>query len=225
LSEGRCFVCAQPVVRGEFFCPRCRMRLQFRRAGFCPLCGELYALEGEEPYLCSRCRKKRPPWSSFAFYSEYSGLLRDLLLKFKFGPDLSCAAPLGTLLFRAYKQRVPRVPDMILPVPLQKDRLGRRGFNQSLELALQLGRRIKIPVHKRVLEKQKLTTEQTSLPRKGRLKNLSGAFTARQEKIKGKSVLLVDDVATSGATFTACTRELLANGALRVDVICLARAS
>lgn len=224
-GEGRCYVCAKPAAPEDFFCATCRARLKFRRTGFCPLCGELYTLEEEEPYLCRRCREEKPPWSSFSFYSEYTGLLRDILLKFKFGPDFSCAATLGALLLRAYAWRVPCVPDIILPVPLQKDRLRRRGFNQSLELALQLGRRTKIPVHRRTLEKQKSTREQTALPRRGRLKNLSGAFKVRPKKVEGKSVLLVDDVTTTGATFTACTRELLSAGAVRVDVICLARAS
>lgn len=221
----RCPVCGAGASGSGFFCLRCRDGLRMRTTGYCPACGELYELSAEEPYLCRSCRQKRPPWASFAFFGAYSGLLRDLLLRFKFGPDYGCCAALGYLLYEAYLARCPTAPDLIAAVPLQGDRLKRRGFNQSLELAVQLGRRTKIRVERSALEKQRSTSEQSALPRKERLSNLAGAFVVRKDKVRGKNVLLVDDVATTGATLAACSKELIAGKAARVDVICLARAS
>ncbi len=222
--QGRCDSCGELRGGGRFFCPACEERLRLRRGGFCPLCGKLYVLEGESAYLCGECRKKPPPWSFNGFFAGYTGLLKELVLRFKFEPDIGLAAALGALLYRTFHARSLVSPDIIVPVPLQADRLKSRGFNQSLELARTMASRSKVCLEPRALEKLTPTAEQSKLPRRERMESLKGAFASSAGRVQGKKVLLVDDVCTTGATFSACTRALLKSKAQSVDVICLARA-
>ena len=222
--ECRCTVCGTPRAGEGLFCIQCRSRLELRTGGFCPLCGRLYALSDESPYLCAECRGNRPGWSSFSFFAPYSGLLKEMVVKFKFEPDFCLSASLGALLYEVYKLRCPVEPTVIIPVPLQKDRLRNRGFNQSLELAMQVGRRTGVKVFRSTLEKIRMTSEQSKLPRKSRLKNLDSCFAVREDEVKGENVLLVDDICTTGSTFKACSRVLNGAGAARIDILCLARA-
>ncbi len=115
--------------------------------------------------------------------------------------------------------------DLIVPVPLHIRRLREREFNQALLLARELSKRTGIPYHERTLRKIKDTPFQTALKGRERRKNVKGAFhVEKREEIKGKTILLVDDVYTTGATVNECARTLLKGGAARVAVLTLARA-
>ena len=116
-------------------------------------------------------------------------------------------------------------PDLLLPVPLHRQRLRERGFNQALLLAQDLSRRTGIPCNKRILQKKKPTLPQVNLSGPEREKGVRGAFqVTEKKKLKGKSILLVDDVYTTGATVNECSKVLMAGGAERVDVLTLAHA-
>jgi competence protein ComFC len=115
--------------------------------------------------------------------------------------------------------------DVMVPVPLHIRRLRERGFNQALLLVKELSKRAGIPYQERVLRKIKDTPVQITLKKRERSKNLKGAFQVQdQEAIKGKTVVLVDDVYTTGATVNECSRALLAAGAKQVAVLTVARA-
>ena len=114
--------------------------------------------------------------------------------------------------------------DLIVPVPLHPKRLRWRGFNQSLLLARQVSRLYEVPVDAFVLCRDRETAPQTQLTEDERRKNVRGAFAVRPVKsLKGKSLLLVDDVYTSGATVNECSRVLIRGGAKEVYVLTLAR--
>ena len=114
--------------------------------------------------------------------------------------------------------------DLIVPVPLHPRRLRWRGFNQSLLLAKQVSRRYEVPMDPFVLYRKRETAPQTQLAEGERRKNVRGAFATRPERsLKRKSLLLVDDVYTSGATVNECSRVLLHGGAKEVYVLTLAR--
>lgn len=116
-------------------------------------------------------------------------------------------------------------PDIILPVPLHPKRLRWRGFNQALVLARVIGRRWQIPVDPFILVRSRETPPQTQLSEKERRKNVRGAFSLNSRKtVKGRIILLVDDVYTSGATVNECSRVLRRAGAKEVYVLTLARA-
>lgn len=115
--------------------------------------------------------------------------------------------------------------DVLIPVPLHVKRLRERGFNQALLLAREVSRRTGISYQKRVLRKKKPTVPQVNLSGVDRERGIRGVFhLVGSEKLEGKSVLLIDDVYTTGATVNECAKILLAGGAERVDVFTLARA-
>jgi ComF family protein len=115
--------------------------------------------------------------------------------------------------------------DLLLPVPLHTQRLRERGFNQALLLVKELSRRIGTPYEKTILQKKKPTVPQVNLSGGEREKGVRGAFHVMGEKdLEGRSVLLVDDVYTTGATVNECSKVLLRGGAKKVDVLTLAHA-
>ena len=160
------------------------------------------------------------------------GLLKAVhCLKYKGRIEL--ARPLGSLLFAGFRQHWhPEDIDLVLPVPLHPKRMRMRGFNQSLLLVQGWPNRLKSEgfgtdravISPELLKRSKPTLPQTGLGREKRMKNLRGAFTIKDSgKVKGRRILLVDDVYTTGATADACTGALLRAGAARVDVLTLAR--
>jgi ComF family protein len=151
-------------------------------------------------------------------FGTYSGTLREAIRLLKFQSVKRLARPLGMLLAGL---NLPSA-DCIVPVPLSAQGLRERGFNQSLLVARHLSRASGMPLEKGVLYKMKDTLPQVGLTRSARLQNLRGAFGTR-ENLKGKTVLLVDDVITTGATITECTKTLLKDGAGEVYAASLAR--
>ncbi|WP_158269840.1 ComF family protein [Desulfonatronum sp. SC1] len=178
--------------------------------------------------LCLDCRVTPPPWEEAFFYGPYEGRLKALVLRFKFQGQLGLGGVLHGLLRRSLEFRGALGHDLIIPVPLHPRRLRGRGFNQSLELARGLvqgeseGKYGRLEPH--ALIRVRDTPPQHTLPRADRVHNLAGAFQASPAKLRGRSVLLVDDILTTGATVRAATKELKRCGATRVDLLVLARA-
>jgi ComF family protein len=114
-------------------------------------------------------------------------------------------------------------PDAVVPVPLSKARLRQRGYNQVHFLARPVALQMGIPFHPKAIAKIRETTSQVGLSRTERRKNIIGAFLANSKVVGGRSILLIDDVTTSGATIDACTRALLQAGAKNVFGLTLAR--
>jgi ComF family protein len=145
--------------------------------------------------------------------------------KFKYGRKVSLGKPLGRLMARGCEEFLRECrAELIVPVPLHARRLRWRGFNQSVLLARQVSRACGIPADPFVLLRCRETPPQTQLTEEGRRKNMRGAFVVNPEiSIKGKSILLIDDVYTSGATVNECSRTLRRGGAREVYVLTLAR--
>lgn len=209
-------------------CPTCAEALALRRGGYCPLCGALTDDPDGPIVLCATCRTKGRPWDGLAFYGRYDGVLRDLILQFKFFSRLGQGHLLGRLLVAASRRlQFPpeKGPDMLLPVPLHRRRLGWRGFNQSLELAKMVARAMGVPVRTDGIFRIRYTTPQSRLSGPERLENIQGAFRADPAVVGGRAVVLVDDVMTTGATMETATLALRQAGAARVDILVVARAS
>jgi competence protein ComFC len=145
--------------------------------------------------------------------------------KFKYGRKVSLGKPLGRLMAHGCQEFLKECQvDLIVPVPLHPKRLRWRGFNQSLLLARQVHRLYELPLDPFVLYRDRETAPQTELTEDERRKNVRGAFAIHPGKsLKEKSVLLVDDVYTSGATVNECSRALVRGGAKAVHVLTLAR--
>lgn len=225
----RCQVCAAPLgPRGREapLCPACAARLPARLGGYCPGCGCLSADPLTPPTLCAACRTEARPWDGFGFYGAYEGLLRQMILSFKFGRDLAHGRVLGQLLVSALARTEtfhPDGPDLVAPVPLHPRRLCWRGFNQSLELARAVSARLGRPIAARALRRIRPTVPQSSLPGRERLANIQGAFAGDPAHVRGRSILLIDDVMTTGATIDTAARALRAAGAARIEALVLAR--
>jgi ComF family protein len=148
--------------------------------------------------------------------------LATALHRYKYGRDVTLAPILARLLTRGCPHR-PEY-DLLIPVPLHVSRLRWRGFNQSLLLTKELARSWEMPLDPFVLRRCRSTPPQVGLDERARRRNVRGAFTVvDRTSIKGRSVLLVDDVFTTGATVNECAATLRRAGARCVDVLVLAR--
>ena len=170
--------------------------------------------------ICMKCLKKAPPFSKVMNYGLYEGSLAEAINQLKFHGLKRLAKPLGRLLLSFDLSGM----DGIVPVPLSIKKLKERGFNQSLLFARVISRDKKIPLLMDILFKKKETPPQTRLSGKERLSNLRNAFIVKGD-VRGLRLVLVDDVMTTGATVTECSKQLMNAGAKEVVVITLARTS
>jgi len=152
--------------------------------------------------------------------------LRQAIQKFKYGRKVSLGKPLGRVLAQGCRHLLEQWKvDVIVPVPLHPKRLRWRGFNQSVLLARQVSAVFHVPVDPFLLKRNIETPPQTQLSEEERRRNVRGAFVVNAEKsVEDRSVLLLDDVYTSGATVNECSRCLKRAGAKEVYVLTLARA-
>lgn len=153
-----------------------------------------------------------------------SAPLKRALQRYKYVPDVSLAPALGRLLL-AHCPLTPVSYDVLVPVPLHIRRLRWRGFNQAQLLARHVARQHRLPLDPFSLERARATDPQVELDDDARRRNVAGAFVVPDPaRVRGRRVLLVDDVYTTGATANECSRTLLRAGARHVDVLVLARA-
>ena len=176
-------------------------------------CGEpAPAIEG----LCGLCIKGEYAFDFARSALLFTGTLREMIHHLKYSDRVSLANRLGDIL-KDCLEREPFTGNLIIPVPLHASRQRQRGFNQAELIASRLGR----PVDKHLLRRRKDTPSQTGLTRKQRKRNLAAAFEARRE-VKG-TVIVVDDVYTTGSTMNEIARTLKRAGAERVEVLTVAR--
>lgn len=196
----------------------------------CPLCGRVRQSGG---VFCSDCLQEMngapvllessgAPFERAAAVGIYDGALRTAILRLKYNRQTWLAKPLGDLLTEVVRRYLD-TPDIIIPVPLYPLRGRERGFNQAELLARAVGRALSRPVSSGNLQRVRATVAQSALGRSERLGNVAGAFRlARPGELVGARILLVDDIYTTGATVTECTKVLLESGALRIQVCVLA---
>lgn len=164
------------------------------------------------------------PLQAVVWAADYEGAVRRLVHGLKFEDMDYLAPPLG----REVATRLAPVlrvlqPDLVVAVPLHWWRRYRRGFNQAGLLASSIARHRGLPVGRGILKRPRAGRRQLGLSRRERLRSLAGCYAARGGRLQGRTVLLVDDVTTTGATLEACARELLRAGAARVVGCALAR--
>jgi len=225
LYPPRCPACGVRTLEVTF-CDACRARISPAGSPMCDRCGLPYPGRGPD-HPCRSCVERPPRFARararVAYGPEAPSPLIQVLARLKYGRDVSLAPVLAKYLL----ERLPLEPahDLLVPVPLHRDRLRWRGFNQAMSLAKAVGRSHGIAVEPLVLQRTRATPPQVGLDAADRRRNVRGAFAVRQPYLaRGRRVLLVDDVMTTGATAHECARVLRAAGAARVDVLVLARA-
>ena len=221
-----CLACDAPVSAAGGLCPDCWSRISFIGRPCCARCGLPFAIEAAPDAICGDCARVPPVFDRARAAFLYEGAGRQLILAFKMA-DRSWLAPrLAAWLQRAAAPLLPEA-DVVVPVPLHRWRLLARRFNQAAVLARLVAREADAIMVPDLLVRTRRTATQTRLSRPERRRNVRGAFAVRRSRLSlvaGRSVLLVDDVMTTGATVSACARALRRAGAARVDVATLARA-
>jgi len=218
-----CLACDAPVAADGQFCVLCFGRVSFVSAPFCPSCGvplpfvEAAGAGG----ICLACEANPPAFSQARSALRYDAMAKQLILPFKYADRTEIARGLARLMARAGVKLLDRA-DVLAPVPLHRTRLRARRYNQSALLAAELGRIAARPVWQDMLARTRPTVPLGPLGYGARREEVAGTILVRRD-VAGKSVLLVDDVMTSGATADACAVALRAAGARRVDVLTAAR--
>lgn len=222
----RCLTCGDLTATDFGLCGRCWRDTPFVGGTACASCG--LSLPGEDdghPIECDDCLRQPRPWQDGRAALLYHGQARALVLALKHGDRSELARPAARWMAQAGKPLFR--PDMLIaPVPLHWSRLLKRRYNQSALLAHALGREVGLSVCPDLLVRHKRTPAlegKTASQRAETLRNAIAVHPRRSKMLKGRSVLLVDDVMTSGATLAACTRVCLEAGAAHISVLVLAR--
>lgn len=191
----------------------------------CACCGFPFEYDVGADALCAACSAVRPPYTASRAAVRYDEGSKRVILSFKHGDRLDAVPALTRWLLLAGRDLIPAC-DVVVPVPLHWRRYMRRRFNQSALLANALAKSGAMKSCPAALIRKRNTPSQGGLSAKGRRRNVQGVFAVRSrdaDKISGKSVLLIDDVMTTGATVEACARVLLKAGAKEVCVLTLSR--
>lgn len=220
-----CLSCGALVGEPGALCPDCWERVGFLGSPCCAACGHPFEFDAGPGACCGPCVAEAPPWRRARAVFRYDEHSKPLVLRFKHGDRLEGAPAFARWMARAGAELIADA-DVIVPVPLHPWRLLSRRYNQAAVLALALGRAAGRTVEPDLLVRLRRTATQGHMNRDERRRNVRGAFAVRdvqRARIAGRSVLLVDDVLTTGATVGECARVLIGAGAAAVDVLTLGR--
>ncbi|MCB1733893.1 MAG: ComF family protein [Gammaproteobacteria bacterium] len=215
----RCVLCGDRASVELELCEGCLADLP-RLGGGCPRCGE----PTPAAQICGACLRRPPPFDYLYAPFRYRLPLDWLVQGLKFERRLNHASILAEVLRRVWRPPDAR-PDLLIPVPLHASRLRERGFNQAIELFAPLARDLGVPIERRLALRSQATPAQAGLDARARRRNVRGAFVLRgnADRVRGKSVVILDDVVTTGSTVAELARVLRRAGARRVGVWALAR--
>ncbi len=220
-----CLRCDTAVTEPGSFCPACWQKLRFIGAPQCSRCGIPFELTVGDAMVCPDCLSAPPRWQQARAAVVYDEASRPLVLGFKHADQTHLSGALARLMLQAGRS-VLTGSDLIAPVPLHRSRLFRRCYNQSALLAALLARAAQKPVQQDLLQRRRATQPQASLNAKERARNVRAAFAVTPRhatRVTGKTVLLIDDVLTTGATVNDCCRALQEGGAVAINVLTFAR--
>lgn len=221
----RCFSCGVSVATQGQLCATCWNGLNFITDPQCECCGLPFEYEHLEGLRCGSCQSRPPAYEQARAAFHYDDGSRSLILSFKHGDRTATAKALAQWMNRAV---APIIEDdmLIVPVPLHRWRLLKRRYNQSALLAQQIARDFECAYEPLLLYRKKATASQGGLSASARRANVKQAFALYEkakDRLMGRSVLLVDDVLTTGATVEACADILKKAGARHVKVVTAAR--
>ncbi len=211
-----------PVCDGVFYLsekelihPACLSKLSFVQHPYCFRCGRALADSAGE--YCADCKKRRRSFVRNVAAFEYNEAARESIVRFKYHGRQAYAVFYAEEIWRLRKDEILSFKaDALIPVPIHRSRLLKRGYNQAELLAEELSKRSGIPSRRDILFRTKHTRAQKALGPDARIRNLSKAFTVKAS-VKGlTSVILVDDIFTTGATMEACSRVLLSAGVKKI---------
>ena len=220
----RCPGCGDIVETQHSFCSACWSSIRFLGAPCCAACGLPFAYDQGAEALCAPCHAAPQPFDRARAVMAYGEVARTVALRFKYGRRTGLAQLIARHMARHLDEGDAREM-LLVPVPLHRWRLWSRGFNQAALIATALGKATgAVPVNE-ALARVRRTPPLRSMGRKARQRLVKGAFAPGRaaDRLKGRHVVLIDDVWTTGATAAACARIIRRAGAARVDLLCWAR--
>ena len=220
----RCPICGTTVDADNRFCLSCWRKLDFLAKPWCAVCGFPFAFDHPDESRCAKCLAEPPIHDGVRAVVRYDDGSSLIAMRLKYGTRLGLAKLIADHLQKFVEECSHST--IIVPVPLHPTRLWRRGFNQSVLIGRELARESGIPMDHRVIARCKITPPLRGMSGAQRKRTVGSAFVSSadaRERVAGKSVVLVDDVYTSGATSNACARLLKKAGAEQVLVFCWAR--
>ena len=220
--------CRRPVDRPQrHICSACFATLPFHEpGGACRLCGAPVPAQTPHAFVCEACASRPPPYERTCSALDYKGDLEEMVKSFKYNRASWLTEDFADLLEGVVRAQLDGAAvDAVVPVPLHPNRQRRRGYNQAALLARALARRLGRRVDEKSLTRVRDTPKQSLLSGVERRQNLKDAFVAaRPSFIRGRTILLIDDVTTTGSTLAAAAEPLRAAGAARIWCATLARA-
>ncbi len=225
----KCHICLDFLDDSETklpdVCDNCFTSFPALTHPFCSICGVPFASKVEEDHLCEKCIRTRPFYDELRAPYLYEDKIMEAIHRLKYSGKSYLAKSMGRILADFLKERISDIEGMIMiPVPLHKRKLRQRGFNQSVLLVKSISRLLNLETDYFTLMRIRYTETQTGLSLEERRKNVKGAFEVTDNTVlKGKSVILVDDVATTGNTINECARVLKKAGCERVVGLTLSR--
>lgn len=221
----RCASCGTLTERQVGLCAQCWPKLTFITQPFCARCGTPFEFDIPGTSLCASCLRRPPAYDRAFSPLVYEEMARSLILQFKHGDRLGHARFLGTLMAGHIAHYGLENP-LIVPIPLHHHRLMRRRFNQSALLARVIAKQVEAQLDVFTLLRVRATPMQQGLNASQRRENVRAAFSLRRGRevlVKGRDIVLIDDVLTTGATAEACCKPLRTAGAARICVLTAAR--
>lgn len=225
LYPPRCEICAAQIGWEEYLCETCGGKARRIEPPFCQTCSAPFDGDITTEFSCANCHDRHFHFTHAVSCFRSRGVVRELIHRFKYDGEFHLRHPLAGWLAetmgdeRIARQRV----DLLVPVPLHARRMREREFNQAEVLARLLTARTGV-VTENCLERVRYTTTQTRFDRAERMENLRNAFGMRKTaNVRGRHLVLVDDVLTTGSTLDECARVLLRAGAASVRAITVAR--
>ncbi len=220
-----CLACRNPVGDHHALCPHCWGGVAFITAPVCDRLGTPLPYDIGPGAVSPEAIANPPAFDRARAAFRFDDVGRSLIHGLKYGDRLELAPALARWMARAGRDVLDGA-DALVPVPLHWTRLFRRRFNQSAELARHLSALTGIATEPMLMKRVRRTAHQVGLTRARRIENVTGAFRIAEDRstlVRGRNLVLVDDVLTTGATLEACARVLRRAGAARIDVLTAAR--
>ncbi|MFH1645458.1 MAG: ComF family protein [Candidatus Omnitrophota bacterium] len=221
----KCQICGNTLeyYNLDHVCYECFNKIKIASGPFCLKCG--IPISSEKNMFCGECLTKKYNFQRAWQCCALEGAVQELIYKFKYQKKLFLKSVHSKIMYDFIKKHIDiRYIDALVPVPMKRSQIRKRGYNQAMELSKSLAKITKLPSYNNCIIKVKNTKQQMKLKKNERINNIKAAFAIKnREPLKNKNILLIDDVFTTGATTNECAKTLLSGGAKKVWVLALAR--